>query len=613
MINIPWLPIAIAAQFILGSAAVFDKLLLKKRSIDALSYTFWFGFLGLFSLFLLPFGFQRTPVTIIAIGLVAGALFVLAGFFQFRVLEKIEASETLPLIGSLSPVFTLIFSWYILGTHLGLFDVIGFIFLIVTGYLLFLAERHEISRGILFSIALSSIFLAASHVGVKLVFNETNFIMGFFWAKMGGVLVVLLMLASAKLRRNLLRSAEHTAAGNKVLYFANRLYSSAGSILVSAAIFLSEPALVDATQNIRYIVIFLFAWLLLHERFRGRILAFKLVAVVLISFGLGWLTLGEYVRILPPANPDRPIVWGTTFSKYFANEMGLDWRAAYKAIINDLKPKKIRLIANWNAIEREQNLYDFADLDWQVGEAAKNHIPIILVVGEKAPRWPECYIPGWASSMSSEEKNLELNSYIREVILRYRDSPAIEMWQVENEPFLNFGECRRRTVEEMQSEIAVVKAIDSRLVLITDGGELGLWKPAANLGDVFGTTMYRRVYPKIIGPIFGLIDYPITPNYFRLKETVIRQFTNKPDQQYIVIELQGEPWSPKYLNITPIDWQLKNFSPQYFSETIDFAKATGFETYYLWGAEWWYWMKEEQGHSEYWDIARELFTQPSQK
>ena len=187
------------------------------------------------------------------------------------------------------------------------------------------------------------------------------------------------------------------------------------------------------------------------------------------------------------------------------------------------------------------------------------------------------------------------------------------MWQVENEPFLNFGECRRRTVEEMQSEIAVVKAIDSRLVLITDGGELGLWKPAANLGDVFGTTMYRRVYPKIIGPIFGLIDYPITPNYFRLKETVIRQFTNKPDQQYIVIELQGEPWSPKYLNITPIDWQLKNFSPQYFSETIDFAKATGFETYYLWGAEWWYWMKEEQGHSEYWDIARELFTQPSQK
>ena len=603
MINIPWLPIAIAAQFILGSAAVFDKLLLKKRSIEAGPYTFWFGISGIFSIFLLPFGFQWTPAHAIATGLIAGVFFVLAILFEFWVLERIEASETLPLIGSLSPVFTLVFSWYILGTRLGIFDIIGFIFLIITGYLLFFAERREISWKILSFIILSSIFLAASYIGTKLVFNESNFIMGFFWVKMGGVLAVLAMLFSKKLRRGILRS-EHTAARNKVLYLANRLYASLGSILVSAAIFLSEPALVDATQNIRYIVIFLFAWLLLRERFRGRLLAFKLVAVVLISIGLGWLALGEYARVLPPVNPDRPIVWGTTFSKYFADEMGLDWRATYEAIITDLKPQKIRLIANWNAIEPQQNIYNFSDLDWQVGEAAKNHISVILVVGEKAPRWPECYIPDWASSMSSEEKNLELNSYIREVILRYRDSPAIEMWQVENEPFLNFGECVRRTTAEMQSEIAVVKAIDSRPVLVTDGGEMGLWKPAANLGDVFGTTMYRRVYPKIIGPIFGLIDYPITPNYFRLKEKVIRQLTNKPDQSYIVIELQAEPWSPKYLNITPIGWQLKNFSPQYFSETLDFAKATGFETYYLWGAEWWYWMKTTQGHSEYWDIAR---------
>jgi len=43
-----------------------------------------------------------------------------------------------------------------------------------------------------------------------------------------------------------------------------------------------------------------------------------------------------------------------------------------------------------------------------------------------------------------------------------------------------------------------------------------------------------------------------------------------------------------------------------FDEIIDFAKKTGFDEQYLWGAEWWYWMKT-QGNDEYWNHAKELF------
>ena len=43
-----------------------------------------------------------------------------------------------------------------------------------------------------------------------------------------------------------------------------------------------------------------------------------------------------------------------------------------------------------------------------------------------------------------------------------------------------------------------------------------------------------------------------------------------------------------------------------FNEMIDFASKTGFDQQYLWGAEWWYWMKE-QGYSEHWEIAKKLF------
>ena len=41
-------------------------------------------------------------------------------------------------------------------------------------------------------------------------------------------------------------------------------------------------------------------------------------------------------------------------------------------------------------------------------------------------------------------------------------------------------------------------------------------------------------------------------------------------------------------------------------ETVEFANETGFDEIYLWGAEWWYFMKE-QGQPQYWDYARELF------
>jgi len=45
----------------------------------------------------------------------------------------------------------------------------------------------------------------------------------------------------------------------------------------------------------------------------------------------------------------------------------------------------------------------------------------------------------------------------------------------------------------------------------------------------------------------------------------------------------------------------------HFRENIEFARKTGINTFYFWGAEWWYWMKEKQNHPEYWEEARYLF------
>lgn len=295
------------------------------------------------------------------------------------------------------------------------------------------------------------------------------------------------------------------------------------------------------------------------------------------------------------ADPNRPITWGATFEKDFAQKLGLNWRAAYLALFDDLEMKNIRLAARWPDIEPQEGKYNFADLDWQIEQAAKRGAKIILAVGFKLPRWPECHMPDWVG-----DKKPALLKYIETTVNRYKNEPAITTWEVENEPFLSFGECPALDADLLDQEIALVKKLDNRSILITDSGELSLWVRAAKRGDIFGTTMYRWVWNKFLGSY----KYPLPPSFFRAKERIARLFVGQ-EKPFIVIELQGEPWTHKQIYEISVEEQLALMPLAEFNETIDYAKQTGFSDYYLWGVEWWYYLKEK-GQGEYWERVKEL-------
>lgn len=295
------------------------------------------------------------------------------------------------------------------------------------------------------------------------------------------------------------------------------------------------------------------------------------------------------------ADPNRQIVWGITFSQLFAQKMGLDWQKVYLAISDDLKIKKLRLIAYWPEIEPVNDIYNFAHLDWMIEQAASRDAKIILAVGHKLPRWPECHQPSWVA-----DQNKELLEYIEAAINHYKNESVIVAWEVENEPFLNFGECPALDVKLLDEEIALVRKLDNRPIIITDSGELSLWVQAAKRADIFGTTMYRYVWHKWLGSY----KYPISPGFFRAKERITRWFVGQ-EKAFIVIELQGEPWYEKQLYEIPTEKQLELLNFEEFKSFIEFAKKTGFSEYYLWGGEWW-WSLKQQGHPEYWDYVKNL-------
>lgn len=74
----------------------------------------------------------------------------------------------------------------------------------------------------------------------------------------------------------------------------------------------------------------------------------------------------------------------------------------------------------------------------------------------------------------------------------------------------------------------------------------------------------------------------------------------------LLIELSAEPWLLEPVTDVPINVQFTRMNVEKFNDILYYATETRFETQYLWGAEWWYWLALK-GHPEMWQRGQELF------
>ncbi len=311
-----------------------------------------------------------------------------------------------------------------------------------------------------------------------------------------------------------------------------------------------------------------------------------------------------YVILLLLSFKTFPVEYGISFNQNHAASLGLDWKTVYESMLNDLKPKHVRIAAMWSEVEKNKYEYNFTDVDWMMDKAASYGTKVILVVGQKAPRWPECHVPEWVNGYTASDAADHLRSYVTKTVEQYKDHPALDMWQVENEPFIpfTFGECEGFKRELIFDEIAILNTLDpERNIVITDSGELSTWWKATRTGDIFGTTMYRVVRtPK--GSIFTYDWLPA--GFYRIKSALL----GETYETFFVSELQAEPWfTDASVEDTPIEEQEKTMNPKRLKKHLDYAERVGASRVYLWGVEWWYWMKDKQGNSTYWDIIQEQF------
>ncbi|MCK4355189.1 hypothetical protein KAW43_02510 [Candidatus Parcubacteria bacterium] len=321
----------------------------------------------------------------------------------------------------------------------------------------------------------------------------------------------------------------------------------------------------------------------------SKILIGLLVALVV---GIGWFFVGN-------AAQSENIVWGVNFSQTYAQDLGMDWKETYLALLDDLDVKNLKIITHWDLLEPAKDEFYFDDLNWQINEAEKRDVKILLVTGMKTGRWPECHIPEWAENLNKQDREQEILELLEQIVSNYGGSTSINAWQIENEPFFPFGKCPKIDKKFLKEEIDLVKSLDSenRPIIISESGEFSFFTKSARMGDIVGITMYKTVW---FEELETYIKYPFPPIFYARKARIIEKIF---DKKVICIELQAEPWGPVLLYDLPIEEQKKTMNLELFKNNVEFAKNSGLDEFYLWGGEWWYWLKTTQDSSEIWDFA----------
>jgi hypothetical protein len=329
----------------------------------------------------------------------------------------------------------------------------------------------------------------------------------------------------------------------------------------------------------------------------------RILLVILSIIVLATSSMYALSRWYAYTQRDVPLKIGATFVPNYAKYFDLDPKEVFEAMIDDMGLRRFRLVSYWKDIEREPGVYNFDELDWQFRMAEEANAEISLAIGLRQPRWPECHGPQWAMDKPMVEWKEDLKVFMGKVIERYKDSPALVEYQLENEFFLSvFGECPDFTRERLVEEFEFVKLADPDTPVVISRSNNAVGIPLNEpTPDKYALTVYKRVWDKTITKRY--FEYPF-PAWFYGGLGGASKLVQ--DRDLFIHELQTEAWLPSGMSMktASIEELYKSLSPHRLKHRINYGVATGLKTVDMWGVEWWYYMKETRNAPELWDTAK---------
>lgn len=286
-----WPYIAIVAYAINAIVFVVDKYLLSAPILRPLSYAFWVSFLSLVVIVIVPLGVYWVNFDYFLIAFASGAAFFVSLIFLYKAIKRSDVSVASTKVGVLGVIFTFIFSVLILKDYFSGSDVVA-IGLMVAGILL---VGKTSGKDIWLNALISGIGFGASTVLLKLSFNHSTFLNGFFWTRIGLVGTALLVLLHPSARKEIFSSFKNSPRFSRFIFLGNKILAGIGFALLYVAIKLGNVTIVNALLSIQFVFIFILALVLrnkipgIAENIKRIIIIQKLAGVTLIGIGLAVL------------------------------------------------------------------------------------------------------------------------------------------------------------------------------------------------------------------------------------------------------------------------------------------------------------------------------------
>jgi len=298
-----WVFYAIAAPALYAVSNFFDKFLIEKRVRDPIILAIIGGFLScVVGFVILMFrGFPGIPTNQLIYLLVAGVLFELALIPWYKALSLEDASRVGPLF-QVIPVLVLAMSYLFLGERLVLGQLLGFLFILIGGYLLsvkkFGSGVFEIRRALWWSL-LSSLLFAIPFILFKFVSLEQGFWDSLAYEFIGGGIGALILLISVVVFRDvgfrggIIKRGFGTWAiigSNEVIYITSRVFNFYAIALASASL----VSVLGGFQPFFMLVfgLILSRWFpkIIKENVAKKVVVLKFVAVILIFIGVWFVS-----------------------------------------------------------------------------------------------------------------------------------------------------------------------------------------------------------------------------------------------------------------------------------------------------------------------------------
>lgn len=308
--------VTIVSYLLNAGVYVADKFMLSKKFHSSITYAFFVGIWSVLNFALLIFSPYVPSLYWFMIDLLAGAIFLFTIIFWYKALHQSEATRVVPIVGGLTPIFTLLLSMLLLNDGLSPQHLASFGVLMIGGALISIRRtkvyrvshlvervqdllgkihaRYRPTRILLINSVVSAFFFAVYYVLIKYIYAHEPFLGSFVWSRLGTFVGVLLILMVPEWRRAIISHQKGAKqSGNFAFFLAVRVLAALAFIMLNWAISLGDVAMVNVLQGVQYLFLILIVLVLsakfpqiYKEELDREVLMQKLAGVVLISLGL---------------------------------------------------------------------------------------------------------------------------------------------------------------------------------------------------------------------------------------------------------------------------------------------------------------------------------------